>query len=118
VSYRLRVSNVTPGPVRGVQVCDRLPRDLVFAGASRPRRVRDGQSCWRIDRIAGFGSADIRVTARVLDGARGSMRDTATVSVAGRPDVARLSRQHTFRVSTGGGGAQPAPAPRPGGVTG
>jgi uncharacterized repeat protein (TIGR01451 family) len=116
VSYRLRVSNVTPGPVSGVQVCDRLPRDLVFARASRPRRVRDGSSCWRIDRIAGFGSADIRVTARVLDGARGSMRDTATVSVPGRPDVARISRQRRFRVSTGGG-AQPAPAP-PGGVTG
>jgi hypothetical protein len=104
--------------VRGVQVCDRLPRDLVFRDASRPRRVRGGRSCWRIDRIPGHGTADIRVTARVLDGARGSLRDKATVSIPDRPDVARISQQRTFRVQTGGGGAQPAPTPPPGGVTG
>jgi uncharacterized repeat protein (TIGR01451 family) len=118
VRYRLRVSNVTPAAVRGVQVCDELSSELVFVRANRKRQVRDGRSCWRIARIASERSTDIRVTARVLDGARGSMRDTATVSMLGRPDVARVRQQRTFRVQTGGGGAQPAPTPRPGGVTG
>jgi hypothetical protein len=72
---------------------------------------------WRIPRIADGRSTEISITARVLDGARGSMRDTATVSMPGRPDVARIRQQRTFRVQTGAG-AQPAPAPRPGGVTG
>jgi uncharacterized repeat protein (TIGR01451 family) len=118
VRYRLRVSNVTPAAVRDVQVCDQLSSGLVFVRANRQRQVRDGRSCWRIPRIAGGGSTDIRVTARVLDGARGSMRDTATVSMLGRPDVARVRQQRTFRMQTRGGGEQPAPAPRPGGVTG
>ena len=118
VRYRLRVSNVTPAAVRGVQVCDQLSSELVFVRANRKRQVRDGRSCWRIPRIAGERSTDIRVTARVLDGASGSMRDTATVSMLGRPDIARVRQQRAFRVQTGGGGAQPAPTPRPGGVTG
>ena len=117
VSYRLRVSNVTPAAVHGVQVCDQLSSELVFVRANRPRQLRDGRSCWRIPRIAGGGSTDIRVTARVLDGARGAMRDTATVSMLGRPDVTRLRQQRTFRVRSGGA-SQPAPTPRPGGVTG
>jgi uncharacterized repeat protein (TIGR01451 family) len=118
VRYRLRVFNATPAAMRDVQVCDRLSSELVFVRASRQRRVRDGRSCWQVPRISGEGSTDIRVTARVLDGARGSMRDTASVSMPGRADIARVRQQRTFRVQTGGGGAQPAPEPRPGGVTG
>ena len=117
VRYRLRVSNLTPAAVHDVQVCDRLSSELLFVRANRPRRVRDGRSCWRIPRIAGGRSTDISVTARVLDGARGSMRDAATASMLGRSDVTWIRQQRTFRVQTGAG-AQPAPAPRPGGVTG
>ena len=118
VRYRLRVSNVTPAAVRGVEVCDRLSSGLVFVRADRRRQLRDGRSCWRIPRIAGMRSVDIGVTARALDGASGSLRDTASVSMPRQAGVARIRRQRTFRVRTGGGGAQPAPAPRPGGVTG
>jgi uncharacterized repeat protein (TIGR01451 family) len=114
VNYRLRALNVTPAAVRGAQVCDRLPAGLVFVRASRPRRMRDGQHCWRIPRLGAGRATSIRVTARVLDGARGSMRNVATAAMPGATGVPRVRVQRTLRVQAGAG----APAGRPGGVTG
>jgi uncharacterized repeat protein (TIGR01451 family) len=114
VTYRLEVSNVTPATVRNAQVCDRLPSKLVFVRASSPRRVRDGQHCWRIARLGGDRSTSIRVTARVLDGARGNVRNVATASMLGDPGVRTVRQARTSRVQTASG----APAGRPGGVTG
>jgi len=107
------VLNVSPAAVRGVRVCDRQPSELAFVRASRRPRLRDGQRCWRIGRIAAGRSASIRVTARVLDGARGSVRNRATVSVAGAPGATRVRRERTLRVQAGA-----APTTLPGGVTG
>jgi hypothetical protein len=50
----------------------------------------------------------------VLDGARGSVRNRATVSVQGAPAATRVRRERAFRVQAGGG----APTTRPGGVAG
>jgi uncharacterized repeat protein (TIGR01451 family) len=114
VDYRLRVLNVSPAAVRGVRVCDRQPSELRFVSASRRPRLRSGERCWQIARIAARRSASIRVTARVLDGARGSVRNRATLSVQGAPETTRVRRTRTLRVQAGGG----APTTRPGGVTG
>ncbi|HEX5620458.1 MAG TPA: hypothetical protein VFX51_18695, partial [Solirubrobacteraceae bacterium] len=114
VTYRLEVSSVTPAPLRGARVCDRLPSGLVFVRASRPRRLRNGRHCWRIPRLGAGQSASIRVTARVLDGARGSVRNVATASVPGDTGVLSVRQERRDRVQAGGG----EPAGRPGGVTG
>jgi hypothetical protein len=110
VRFRLRVRNGGGSRVARLDVCDRLPPELVYVRSSRPRRVSAGRHCWRIRGLAAGRSAEIRLTARVAGGARGSVRNVATVSVPGAPALrARTSR--TLRVR----GASGAP---PGGVAG
>ena len=75
--------------------------------------MRDGRHCWDLPRLGAGQSSTIRVTARVAAGARGTLRNEATVTVDGAPALGVRARQ-AIRVS---GAAQTQPAP-PGGVTG
>jgi uncharacterized repeat protein (TIGR01451 family) len=110
VAFRLRVTNASGSRVANLQVCDRLPAELVYVRSSRRHRVRGGRHCWHIRRLAAGRSATIGVTARVAGGARGSVRNVATVSV---PDAPALGARAQRKLTVSG-----ASAPPPGGVTG
>jgi Xanthomonas XOO_2897-like deaminase/Domain of unknown function DUF11 len=112
VEFALRLRNRSGARISRADVCDRLPRELVYVssrGAGR-HAVRDGEHCWRLAGIAAGRTARIGVTARVAGGARGSLRNEATVTVANAPALGARATQ-TVRVA--GTGTAPA-----GGVTG
>jgi Xanthomonas XOO_2897-like deaminase/Domain of unknown function DUF11 len=110
VDYRLRVRNTSGARVARADVCDRLPAALVYVRSNKPHRVSGGSHCWRIRGLAAGRSADIRMTARVAGGARGRVRNVATVTVPGAPALG--SRAERVLTVTG------AASGRQGGVTG
>ena len=87
------------------------PRGPAAAAARRPQLLG-------LPRIAGMRSVDIRVTARALDGASGTLRDTASVSMPRQAGVARIRRQRTFRVRDRRRPRTARAGAAPGGVTG
>ena len=111
VRLALRLRNRGDVRLRGIEVCDELPEGLVFVRANRAHRMRGGRHCWDLARLGAGRSATIRVTARVARGARGTLRNRATVTVDGMPALGVRARR-SVRVA---GTAQPAPG---GGVTG
>jgi uncharacterized repeat protein (TIGR01451 family) len=114
VEFTLRVRNASGTRIARMDVCDRLPRELVYvrSSGSGRHRVQDGRHCWRIRGLAAGRTARIRVTARVAGGAQGSLRNEATVTV---PDAPALGVQTQRTVSVQGQGQGTAPG---GGVTG
>lgn len=110
VPYRLRVRNPAGAAVRRARICDRLPADLAFVRASRRARVQAGWHCFEIPRIGGHRTATIRLTTRVVNGARGRAVNEVTATV--RDSMQGSRARHTLRV------ARTAQAVRPGGVTG
>lgn len=109
LTFGLRVTNPGRSAVRDVRVCARMPAGLRYLGASRRARLRDGEHCWGIARLAGRRSASIRVTARVAKGARGRLHVRATAAAQGSAGPVEAGR--TVRI----GRSRPD---RPGGVTG
>jgi Xanthomonas XOO_2897-like deaminase/Domain of unknown function DUF11 len=112
VEFGLDLRNRSGARISRAEVCERLPRELVYVRSSGAGRhtVRDGEHCWRIAGLAAGRTARIRVTARVAGGARGSLRNVATVTVPNAPALgARAAQAVTVAAQTS------APA---GGVTG
>jgi uncharacterized repeat protein (TIGR01451 family) len=109
VTYKVDVANPTGRAVRGVRVCDRLPSELSYVGASRRAQLRLGQRCWTIPQIAANRSKTITIRARAHNDARGRAVNRASASV--RDSAIGARAQGTVTVS----GARSAPA---GGVTG
>jgi uncharacterized repeat protein (TIGR01451 family) len=111
VRFDLRVRNRSDVRRRGIEVCDALPEGLLFVRSNRDHRMRDGRHCWDLPSLGAGKSTTIRVTARIAAGARGTLRNEATVTVDGAPALGVRVRR-AVRVA---GAAQPAPG---GGVTG
>jgi len=111
VRFNLRLRNRGDIGQRGIELCDTLPDGLVFVRSNRRHHMRGGRHCWDVPRLGAGRSATIRITARVVAGARGTLRNQATVTVEGAPALGVRVRQ-AVRVAAR---AQPAP---PGGVTG
>jgi uncharacterized repeat protein (TIGR01451 family) len=106
VTFGVRVTNPTAGPIDHVTVCDSLPAGLTFVHAE-PRPNRDGgRACWRIAALPAGASRSFAVTARARRGAAGKLTNVATAT-APRASPARATA--TVEV----GSAEP-----PGNVTG
>ena len=111
VTYRLKVANPTDQAARDVRVCDRLPSQLRYVGASRRARPSLGQRCWTIPQVPARSVRTITVRARAHDDARGRAVSRATASV--RDSSLGSSARHAVTVTAG-----TAQVDRPGGVTG
>lgn len=107
VAYRITVRNTGAAAARRLRVCDRLGSGLAFvtkAGA----KLRDGQACWTVRRLARGKSRTYRVLARTLSvSAPRSVTNRARVTGA---NVAARAARARVRV-------RPVQAPA-GGVTG
>lgn len=108
IGYRIKVTNPSVATVRGAKVCDRPPAGLEVVRTAPKARLQNGAWCWRIKKLAPKSSTLLRVYARVLDGAKGQIKNVAWVE--GQNIRTRRDRE-TIRV------VRPQP-PRPGGVTG
>ena len=97
VPYRLRVRNPAGAAVRRARICDRLPADLAFVRASPRARVQAGWHCFEIPRIGGHRTATIRLTTRVVNGARGRAVNEVTATV--RDSMQGSRARHTLRVA-------------------
>jgi large repetitive protein len=107
IAYRIAVRNTGGAVVRKLRVCDRLGSGLGFV--TRPgSRLRDGQACWTINRLARRKTRTFRVTARTM-GVTASRRVTNRVRVTAANVAARTARA--------GVRVRPAQGPT-GGVTG
>jgi len=95
VVFHLKVTNLAATVALHVKVCDRLPAGLVFVGA-RPRAVLSaGSYCWAVGTLGPRASKALSLTARVLRGAKGKLRNTA---VATSPGARAAAAHHTVRV--------------------
>jgi len=107
VDYRIVVRNTGDAGARDLRVCDRLGTGLALV-AAKGARMRDGQACWTISRLARGRSRTFRVTARAAS-VSSVRRATNRVRVTGANVAARVARA---RVQI-----RPAQGPS-GGVTG
>jgi uncharacterized repeat protein (TIGR01451 family) len=83
--YRIRVRNRTKGEARRVEVCDRLPSGMAFAGATPNAKRRVGRRCWTIERLGAGQRRSFRVTVRVARGASGRKTNRAIVTSPDSP---------------------------------
>jgi large repetitive protein len=107
VTYRIRVTNPSVATVRNVKVCDRPPAGLEVIKTNPGAKLRNGSWCWNLKSIAAGSSQTLRVTAKVLKGAKGQIANVATVE---GQEVSSKRTKSPIRVI----GAKD----RPGGVTG
>jgi uncharacterized repeat protein (TIGR01451 family) len=107
VDYRIVVRNTGDAGARDLRVCDRLGAGLAFV-TTPGARLRNGQACWTIRRLARGKSRTFRVTARASS-TESPRRVTNRARVTGA-NVAARAAQARVRVL-------PAQAPT-GGVTG
>lgn len=83
IGYAILVTNATSVDVERVRVCDRLPSGLVYASSSPKATRSDARWCWDLQTVASHWSKRVRITVRVLRGARGRRTNAATVSARG-----------------------------------
>jgi uncharacterized repeat protein (TIGR01451 family) len=107
VGYRIVVRNTGDAGARDVRVCDRLGAGLAFV-TTPGARMRNGQACWTVRRLARGKSRTFRVTARASS-TESPRRATNRARVNGA-NVAPRAAQARVRVL-------PAQGPT-GGVTG
>ncbi len=107
VSYRIKVKNPTVAVARNVKVCDRPPAGLEVIATKPKAKLQNGAYCWRIKRIPPRSSVTLKVIARTLKGAKGSLTNVAW---AEGQDVITSRDRSRIRVT----GAKS----KPGGVTG
>jgi uncharacterized repeat protein (TIGR01451 family) len=105
--YTLAITDPTAAAAGAFQVCDRLPAGLQFVSSSIKAALKNGSYCWRIAGMKAHATAKIAVVARVLQGAGGSLVNTATLTGG---DVMPAKASAAVRV-------KPQPV-REGGVTG
>ena len=107
IAYRITVRNRGAADARNLRACDRLDPGLALV--SRPgAKLRNGQACWTIRRLARGRSRTLRLTARALNASSGRFAANR-VRVTGTNVDARTA---TARVRVRAG------RNRPGGVTG
>jgi len=79
VSYKIKVTNPSVATVRNVKVCDRPPAGLHVIKTNPGAKLRNGAWCWQLKSIAPKATRSLRVTAKVLPGARGRVTNVVTV---------------------------------------
>ncbi len=107
VSYKIRVTNPSVASVRNVKVCDRPPAGLEVIKTNPRAKLKNGAWCWTLKSIPAGTSTNLRVTAKVLKGARGKLTNVVTVN---GQQISSKKAKSPIRVFGG--------KTRPGGVTG
>ncbi len=70
IGYRIRVANPGRTAAAAVIVCDVLPASLVWV-STPGARFREGRACWTIGLLRAGQGRTLRVSARLIRGARG-----------------------------------------------
>jgi uncharacterized repeat protein (TIGR01451 family) len=83
VTYALTVRNTGNTLVKGIKLCDRLPRTLVYAGSGPRGAHRGAEVCWTIAKLTPGASGQVHLTVHVLPGARGRIVNHASASAGG-----------------------------------
>ena len=103
VSFTMVIRNTGSIPARGVVVCDRLPSGLTWERLGGAR-LRDGQACWTVRRLAGGRTARYHIITKATSVTR--VRRVTNTAIVRGTNLAR--RAAGARVTV-----RPAATPRP-----
>jgi uncharacterized repeat protein (TIGR01451 family) len=103
VGFTIAIRNTGSVPARGVVVCDRLPSGLTWERLGGAR-LRDGQACWTVRRLAGGRTARYHIVTRTSSVTR--VRRVTNTAIVRGTNLAR--RAAGARVTV-----RPAATPRP-----
>jgi uncharacterized repeat protein (TIGR01451 family) len=103
VSFSMVIRNTGSIPARGVVVCDRLPSGLTWERLGGAR-LRDGQACWTVRRLAGGRTARYHIVTRTTSVTR--VRRVTNTAIVRGTNLAK--RAAGARVTV-----RPAATPRP-----
>jgi uncharacterized repeat protein (TIGR01451 family) len=90
ISYRIRVANPGRTAAAGVIVCDVLPASLVWVSLPGAR-FREGRACWTIGLLRAGQGRTLRVSARLIRGARAPRLVNVATATSGNATAQRAS---------------------------
>jgi len=80
VTWMLRVSNPSHTTFRHVEVCDRLPRSLIYLSSTRGHHFRAGFYCWTVATLARGHGKTYKIVTQVPLGALATIANTAAAT--------------------------------------
>jgi uncharacterized repeat protein (TIGR01451 family) len=83
VTYQIAVTNPTDLAIRHAQICDALPRGLLYTGSSPRAHLSNGRYCWAIRTLKAHRSQRFRMSANVEPGKGGRLINRATAAANG-----------------------------------
>jgi uncharacterized repeat protein (TIGR01451 family) len=79
-SFSLKVTDTSSVPATGVIVCDALPVQTQYVGASRPADFHGATACFKVGTLAAHASATIVIRLSIDQGTRGIVVNHATAT--------------------------------------
>ena len=80
VTFAIRVSNPSNVAVRDVRVCHELPSGLAYVSSRARARLSGGRYCWTVGTLRAETARTMHLTARALNGSRGSRTSRAVAT--------------------------------------